>query len=268
MTDAGGPDGVRVVSTAGVLTVTIDRQARMNALDSATVEELVRALTEDARDEAVRAVVLTGAGTAFCTGADLVAMSSDRPAGAAEADERARATMRRAEELIRAIVEAPVPVVAAVNGAAAGLGVSVALACDLVYAAEDAYFLLPFTGIGLMPDGGASLLVPAAVGRARANAMVLLGDRLPAAEAQASGLICEAVPAERLSTRVDEVAARLASRSRRALEATKSAMAATTLALLDTALATEAESQRALLTGPDLQEGIASVLERRAPQFR
>src|SRR5699024_7827179 len=118
----------------------------------------------------------------------------------------------------------------------------------LVYASTDAYFLLSFTGIGLMPDGGASVLVPAAIGRARANAMLLLGERMSSEEAAGAGLICESVPAEELSGRVGEVGARLAGRSRRALEVTKSAMAATALAMLDTALEIESREQRALLT--------------------
>lgn len=259
---------LRVRQDGGVLWVTIDRPDRMNALDGPTADRMTEAIADGARDESVRVVVLGGAGKAFCTGADLVAMASaEAPADAAEADERAAETMRRAEALVRAVVDAPVPVVASVNGPAAGLGVSLALACDLVYASADAYFLLSFTGIGLMPDGGASLLVPAAIGRARANAMLLLGERMPAEEAAAAGLICESVPADDLSGRVEEVSARLAGRSRRALEVTKSAMAATTLALLDAALEIETREQRALLTGPDVVEGIASVLEHRPPRF-
>ncbi len=264
---ASGAQALRVRHEDGVLRVTIARPERMNALDGATAEALTRVLT-DARGDDVRAVVLSGEGAAFCTGADLVAMSSaPPPADEHEADERATETMRRAEAVIRAIIGVPVPVVAAVNGPAAGLGVSIALACDLVYASREAYFLLSFTGIGLMPDGAASLLVPAAIGRARANAMLFLGERMPAADAAAAGLICEAVEAGALSARADAVAARLAARSRRALEATKSAMAQTTLALLDTAIDAETRGQRTLLTGPDLQEGIASVLEHRAPRF-
>ncbi len=263
-----GEQGLRVDCADGVLSVTIDRPGRMNALDGPTADALVGVLTGRAREPGVRVVVLGGAGGAFCTGADLAAMAAaPPPVDAAEAEARAAETMRRAEELVRAVIGAPVPVVASVGGAAAGLGVSLALACDLVYAAEDAYFLLSFTGIGLMPDGAASLLVPASIGRARANAMLLLGERMGAAEAAAAGLICAAVPGDALDEHVRAVAARLAGRSRGALEATKAAMTATGLALLDTALAAENRGQRALLTGPDLAEGIASVLEHRAPRF-
>src|SRR5699024_7771115 len=163
-----------------------------------------RVLTEDAHGDGVRAVVLTGEGTAFCTGADLVDMSAaPPPADDREADARATTTMRRAEAVIRAIVGVPVPVVAAVNGPAAGLGVAIALDCGLVYASRAASFLLSFTGIGLMPDGGARLLVPAAIGRARANAMLFLGERMPAGEAAVAGLICDAVDGDRLQERVD-----------------------------------------------------------------
>lgn len=266
--ESSGADALRVRRDGGVLVVTLDRPSRMNALDEATVDELIRILTEGAREDGARAIVLGGAGRAFCTGADLADMAAaPPPADAAEADERAAETMRRAESLVRAVIEAPVPVVACVNGPAAGLGASLAVACDLVYASREAYFLLSFTGIGLMPDGAASLLVPASIGRARANAMMLLGERLSAEDGLSAGLVNEVVDAGDLAARVDEVAARLAARSRRALQAAKDAMAATTLALLDTALATEARGQRELLNGPDLAEGMAAVLEHREPRF-
>src|SRR5699024_917106 len=122
-------------------------------------------------------------------------------------------------------------------------------------------------GIGLMPDGAASLLVPASIGRARANAMVLLGERLAAEDAESAGLVNEVVDADGLEARVDEVAARLAGRSRRALRAANDGRAATTLALLVTALTTEARGRRELLGGLDLAEGMAAVLEHREPRF-
>src|SRR5699024_3402404 len=198
-----GAAALQVRRAGGVFTVTIDRPSRMNALDGATVDELIRTLADGAREEGTRVVVLSGAGRAFCTGADLADMAAaPPPADAAEADERAAETMRRAESLVRAVIEAPVPVLAHVTGPAAGLGASLAVACDLVYASREAYFLLSFTGIGLMPDGAASLLVPASIGRARANAMVLLGERLAAEDAESAGLVNEVVDADALEARV------------------------------------------------------------------
>ncbi|MGZ6853143.1 MAG: enoyl-CoA hydratase [Mycobacteriaceae bacterium] len=260
--------GLRIGLDEGILRLTIDRPERMNALDGATITAFGEALTKDAVDPQVRVVVIGGTGGAFSAGADIVDVAAaPPPANQAEADARAQQAMDGANRLVRAIIELPVPVVAAVNGPAAGLGVSIALACDLVYAAEDAYFLLAFTNIGLMPDGGSSLLVPAAIGRARANAMALLAEPMSAAEAFAAGLINEVLPADALVERVDKVARRLARGPRRALELTKWALTASTLSLLDEALERETVGQRELLNTPDFAEGVAAVLARRRPKF-
>ncbi|WP_206518074.1 enoyl-CoA hydratase [Rhodococcus sp. X156] len=260
--------GLLVSREGGVLRLTIDRPERMNALDGPTALALADALTKDAVQPDVRVVVIAGTGGAFCTGADVLAIASaEPPANQAEADARAQQTMDTANRLVRAIIELPLPVVAAVNGPAAGLGVSLALACDLVYAAEEAYFLLAFANVGLMPDGGASLLVPAALGRARANAMALLAEPMTAEHACATGLINEVLPAAELAERVDKVARRLARGPRRALELTKRALTASTLALLEDALERESVGQRELLGSPDFAEGIAAVLEHRRTRF-
>ncbi|GAD86622.1 enoyl-CoA hydratase-related protein [Nocardia asteroides] len=246
----------------GVLRITIDRQARMNAIDLATMAELGEAITAAANEPTTRVIVLTGAGTAFCTGADLAAAAA---AGGNEASPEV--VMDRANDVIRAIVDSPLPVIAEVNGPAAGVGTSIALAADLIYAAEGAYLLLPFTSIGLMPDGGATAVVAAAMGRARAAELALLGGRLPAAEAAAAGLITRSVPAEELREQVDTVAAKLAVGPRRALELTKAAINAATLPELDGALAREKTGQIELLTSADFLEGMTAMLTRRAPKF-
>ncbi|MGM7646154.1 enoyl-CoA hydratase [Nocardia sp. JW2] len=246
----------------GVLRITIDRQARMNAIDLATMTELCDLVTAAATTPSVRVIVLTGAGAAFCTGADLAAASA---AGGNEASPEV--VMDRANDLIRAIVDSPLPVIAQVNGPAAGVGTSIALAADLIYAAENAYLLLPFTSIGLMPDGGATAVVAASMGRARAAELALLGARLPATEAATAGLITRAIPSEELGAHVETVAAKLAAGPRRALQLTKAALNAATLAGLDAALAREKTGQSELLTSADFLEGMTAMLTRRAPRF-
>ncbi|RVW08501.1 enoyl-CoA hydratase [Prescottella agglutinans] len=243
----------------GVLELTISRPERMNAVDMATMSELGAAVRDAGNDAAVRSILLTGAGSAFCTGADLAA------AGPNPADPSV--VMDVANAAVRAIVEVPVPVVAAVNGPAAGVGVSLALAADLTYAAESAYFLLAFVGIGLMPDGGASLLVPAAIGRARAAEMALLGERVAAVDADRVGLVSRTLPDVELSEHARAVAARLASGPRRALELTKRSLNAVTLDALDRALEREKEGQAELLGSADFAEGAAAMLQKRRPKF-
>ncbi|MFC4372858.1 enoyl-CoA hydratase [Nocardia halotolerans] len=246
----------------GVLRIAIDRQARMNAIDLDTMTALCDLVTAAATRPTVRVIVLTGAGKAFCTGADLAA------AAAAGGNEAApEVVMDRANDLVRAIVDSPLPVIAQINGPAAGVGTSIALAADLVYAADHTYLLLPFTSIGLMPDGGATAMVAAAMGRARAAEFALLGARLPATEAATAGLITRCLPAADLDDEVNSVAAKLAAGPRRALQLTKAALNAATLAELDAALEREKTGQCELLVSADFREGMTAVLTRRAPNF-
>ncbi|WP_182347816.1 enoyl-CoA hydratase [Tomitella gaofuii] len=251
-----GPGGVRSeLGADGILRITLCRPERLNALDSDVIAELSAALRRTG-DPTVRVVVLTGEGRAFCTGADLSTLDGDP-----------KAMMDAANALIRAVVSAPVPVIAAVNGPAAGFAVGLSCAADLIYAAESAYFLLPFITIGLMPDGGATALVTGAIGRARAAEMAMLGERLPAAEAFACGLVTRTVPDAELSAYVEQVAARLAVGPCRALELTKRALAATSLDQLDTALDREREGQIELLGSADAAEGVAAAMQKRRPRF-
>ncbi|MGW0177584.1 enoyl-CoA hydratase [Rhodococcus sp. NPDC003322] len=249
--------GLRVGHEGGVLRITIARPERMNALDLDSMRALGDLLEGRARDADVRVVVLAGEGGAFCTGADLAAGPSADP----------RVVMDTANRVIREILTLPVPVVARVDGAAAGVGASLALAADLAYAAESAYFLLAFVNVGLMPDGGSSLLVPAAVGRARAAEMALLGERLGATDAHAAGLITRVLPAGELAAHVDAVAAKLAAGPRRALELTKRSLTAATLARVEEAFERETEGQIELLGSADFFEGAAAMLARRRPKF-
>ncbi|RZL84579.1 MAG: enoyl-CoA hydratase [Rhodococcus sp. (in: high G+C Gram-positive bacteria)] len=254
--------GLRVVTEDGILRVTIDRQDRMNALDLAHMTALGDVLTDAAADPSVRVVVISGAGRAFCTGADLAAAAA---AGGREAPPEV--VMDSAARVIRAIVDLPVPVIAQVGGAAVGVGASIALTADLTYASEDAYLLLAFVNIGLMPDGGSSALIAASIGRARATRMALLGERLPALQAASEGLVAGVLPADGLAAHVDAVAARLARGPRRAIELTKRALTASTLTALDGALDREKTGQAELLRSPDFLEGVTAMLTKRPPNF-
>ena len=260
---ATGRDAVKVeTDEVGVATISINRPDRMNALDSPTVTALIELITQYSADPATRVILLAGEGGAFTTGADLQAMKeagSDAPSP----DE----TMDNAAALVRAVLTAPIPVIAAVNGPAAGVGVSLALASDMVLMAEDAYLLFAFTNIGLMPDGGASVLLPAAVGRSIASRMLLRGDAVSAAEAHDVGLAMEVHPTADLEPAAAKLARRLARGPRRALELTKRAVTGATLAELDAALAREHEGQCELLISPDFAEGVSSILEKRRPNF-
>jgi enoyl-CoA hydratase/carnithine racemase len=212
-------------------------------------------LTEAATDSSVRVVVLTGEGKAFCTGADLSAGSQTTP----------EVVMDTASRIIRSVTTLPVPVIARINGPAAGVGLSLASAADLIYAAESTYLLMPFVNIGLMPHGGATADAAAAVGRVRAAAPSLLGERLPVAEAAAAGLITKALADDQLDAHV--VAVKLANGPRRALELTKAAVNAATLTELDAALERETVGQIELQATPDFFEGATAMLTRRKPSF-
>lgn len=242
----------------GILRVTLANPERLNAIDFATMSALGDVFTGAAANPEVRVIVVTGEGKAFCTGADLSAT-----AGGVSPDE----VMDCASRLVTSVAAAPVPVIARVNGPVAGVGVGLALAADLVYAAENAYFLLSFTNIGLMPDGGTTALVAAAAGRAVANEMALLGGRLSATDALQAGLINAVLTDAELDARVEQAAEKLAQGPRRALELTKQALNATNLASLEAALAREKAGQVELLRSPDFFEGAAAMLQKRKAVF-
>ena len=172
-----------------------------------------------------------------------------------------------ANRAIRAIAALPRPVVAVVQGPAAGVGVSLALACDLVLASDKAFFMLAFTKVGLMPDGGASALVAAAIGRIRAMRMALLAERLPASEALAYGLVSAVYPADDFEAEVDRVLAGLLSGPMVAFAKTKEAINAATLTELDPALERELQGQAVLLRSHDFIEGATAFQQRRTPNF-
>jgi enoyl-CoA hydratase len=259
-----GVDGLRVANLAdGVLSVTLDRPDSLNSLTYPMLLGLADTMDRAAADPRIKVVRLGGAGRGFSSGAGIGA----HDAGSHEAAGDPVDTLHAANRAVRSIVNFPRPVVAAVHGPAAGVGVSLALACDLVLASEKAFFMLAFTKIGLMPDGGASALVAAAVGRIRAMRMALLAERIPATEALAWGLVSAVYPAERFEAEVDAVIAGLAAGPTRSLASTKQAVNAATLTELDAALARETDGQTALLSGTDFLEGIRAFQHHRNPVF-
>ncbi|HEX2806503.1 MAG TPA: enoyl-CoA hydratase-related protein [Kineosporiaceae bacterium] len=276
-TAAAGEVGVR--REGAVLTVTLNRPERLNAVTADVLDDLGDLLEEAGEDDGLRVVVLTGAGRAFSSGADLgadlgPALGADLElgpgpgSGPAEAGRpRGVRSLLAANRVVRSLRSMPQPVVAAVNGPAVGVGCSLALGCDLVVAAESAYFLLSFTSIALMPDGGATALVPAAIGRARAMEMALVPERIPAAVAHDWGMIYRVVPDGELAATVTRLVDRLAAGAPRALAATKLAVNAAALDGLDAALQTELEGQSRLLATADFAEAAGAFGERRPPVF-
>src|SRR6204780_521373 len=221
-------DGLAVSLADGVLSVTIDRPDSLNSLTLPVFEGIAYAMEQAANDSRVKVVRLGGAGRGFCSGAG---MSADDVAGTDLGDELILAANR----VVRAITALPRPVVAVVQGPAAGVGVSMALACDLVLASDKAFFMLAFTKIGLMPDGGASALIAAAIGRIGAMRMALLAERLPAVDALASGLITAVYPDDDFEAEVDKVVSGLLTGPAVAFAKTKHAINAATLTELEAA---------------------------------
>jgi 2-(1,2-epoxy-1,2-dihydrophenyl)acetyl-CoA isomerase len=214
----------------------------------------------------VRAIVLTGEGRGFCAGADLASLQDHYLRG----ERPPLATILRDgyNRLIALLAENPKPVVAAVNGVAAGAGVSLALACDLRIAAEDAAFSMAFVRIGLIPDAGSSYLLPRAVGMAKALELALLSDRVDAAAALAMGLVHRVAPADRLREEALALAGRLAELPTAAIGLTKRAFARSSRASLAEAMEMEAELQEQAGATDDHLEGVLAFLEKRTPTFR
>ncbi len=243
----------------GVATITLHRPESLNALNGAMRGELLAAVKAAARDDTVRAIVLTGAGRGFCSGADLRGGATERAFRRVLTDEY--------NPLIVAIRELPKPVIAAVNGVAAGAGVSLALACDLVYTSEEARFIQAFVRIGLVPDSGSTRTLVRALGRHRAAALIFSGEPLGAAEAQAAGLVNEVVAADHLSATVQAAAAKLADAPTRAIGLAKRAINHAEDALLAESLAMEASLQELAGRTEDHAEGSAAFGEKREPRF-
>lgn len=247
-----------------VRTLTLNRPNALNSFTTALHAELLAALNAAADDASVRCVVLTGAGRGFCAGQDLAdpaVAPGDSPKDLGDV------INRWYQPLCLRLRSMPVPVVAAVNGVAAGAGASIALGCDLVLAARSASFIQAFAKIGLLPDSGGTWLLPRLVGRANALGLALLGDKLPAEEAQRMGLIWRCVDDEALAAEAQALAQRLAAMPVKALATIRQAMDSAALMDWPSALAQEARLQSELGFAHDYREGVQAFAEKRAAQF-
>jgi 2-(1,2-epoxy-1,2-dihydrophenyl)acetyl-CoA isomerase len=242
-----------------VLTITLNRPDVLNALNEQMHEALAVAL-EDARAADVRAVVLTGAGRGFCVGQDLTEFRQ----APGDIGARLRGSYHPNVLAIRALEK---PVIAAVNGAAAGAGLSFACACDLRIAAESASFVPAFINVGLVPDSGGTYFVTRILGPARAFEWLSSGSKLSAAEAHSSGLVSEVVEPARLAARVAELAAELAALPTLAVGMTKQLIDRAATASLEEQLEREADLQTRATQTEDFREGVAAFLEKRFPRF-
>ena len=245
--------------------LTLNRPDSLNAWTPELGVELRTIIERDAADESVRAVLITGAGRGFSSGADLKAGFEPAPDdGMPDIRKELHDVYHPAIAGVRRLEK---PVVAAVNGPAVGIGCSLALACDLIMAAESAFFGLAFVNIGLMPDGGSTAFVPPAVGRARAFQMALLGERIPAPQALEWGLVNWVHPDDRLMDQADALVEKLAAGPTRSYAASKRALNRFIYGDLEAQLDLEAELQHALGRTHDFLEGAAAFVEKRAPAF-
>lgn len=259
-------DTVLLYRTGAAAKIVLNRPTRMNAWSNALSADLLAALREVASDDSVRAVMLTGAGKAFCSGADLKEGMADAQAngGILDTDE---ILIHWYHPIVTTIREMPKPFISAVNGPAAGAGLSLALAADLVVAKESAYFLLAFVNIGLVPDGGGSLFVPARIGFARAAEMAMLGEPVHAPKAADIGLINAAWPDEEFEKNAEALLHRLAAGPTRSYAGTKRELNHWLYARMAEHLALEAQIQGQLARSRDFTEGVTAFLEKRPTTF-
>jgi 2-(1,2-epoxy-1,2-dihydrophenyl)acetyl-CoA isomerase len=250
--------------SGGVGRLTLNRPDSLNAWTPQLGFDLRTIIERDAADDSVRAVLVTGAGRGFSSGADLKAGFEPAEDGMPDIHKELHDVYHPAIAGLRRLEK---PVVAAVNGPAVGIGCSLALACDLIMAAESAFFGLAFVNIGLMPDGGSTAFVPPAVGRARAFQMAMLGERIPAPQALEWGLVNWVYPDDRLLAEADALVERLAAGPTRSYAASKRALNQFIYGDLDAQLDLEAELQHALGRTRDFFEGTAAFVEKRAPAF-
>lgn len=263
---SGSPESLILHATDnGVSWITLNRPEAMNAVTWDQRERIIALLAEASADPAVRAVVLTATGRGFCAGADLrgTPATGDRVPG-----DVARTIRLGAQRLIAAVLDCEKPVLAAVNGTAAGIGAHLAFACDLVLAARSAKFIEVFVRRGLVPDGGGAYLLPRLIGPQRAKELMFFGDSLPAADAERMGLVNRIVPDEELAATARAWAQRLADGPTRAIALTKQLVNASLDADRATGFAAEAMAQEINMTTQDANEGVASFVERRVPKYR
>jgi len=268
MSDEGVEPLAKIAQEGAVRTITLNRPKALNSFTGPMHEELAAALGAAQADHSVRCIVLTGAGRAFCAGQDLAdpAVAPDTSPGAKPTDV-GNVIERYYKPLALRIRAMPVPVIAAVNGVAAGAGASIALACDIVIATRSASFIQAFSKIGLVPDAGGTWLLPRLVGRANALALAMTGDKLGADEAQRMGLIWRSVADDEFAGEVASTAARMAAMPTAALVATRAVIDASMRLDYADALSLEGQWQSRLTTAHDFLEGVEAFLAKRPATF-
>ena len=256
---------VNLSVSEGTATIELNRPEKLNAWNGQFGDDLLEALRRVESDDAVRSVLVTGAGRGFSSGADLTEISGDvTPEGRPDVY---KTLTERYHPIMEGIRHLPKPVVAAVNGPAVGIGCSLALCCDLIVAAESAYFLLAFVNIGLVPDGGSSLFLPTRIGMARATELSMLGERLPAAKALEWGLINRVVPDEQLRPEGEALAARLAAGPTRSYAGAKRQLNNWLYTRMPEQLELEARIQQEMAGSEDFVEGAMAFAQKRAARF-
>jgi 2-(1,2-epoxy-1,2-dihydrophenyl)acetyl-CoA isomerase len=255
---------VNLVTGDGAAVIELSRPDRLNAWDQQLGEELLAAVERVRDDETIRAAMVTGAGRAFSSGADLREQRDTGEGGVPDLSVRLR---KLYHPILIGIREMPKPVLAAVNGPAVGIGCSLALACDLVLAAESSYFLLAFINIGLVPDGGSTAFVPARIGATRASEMALLGERVPAEQALEWGLVNRVIPDDDFDDAAGKMLAFLAKGPTTAYANAKRLLNRRLYPDLHEQLEAEAEAQREQGNTADFVEGVMAFAEKRPPNF-
>jgi 2-(1,2-epoxy-1,2-dihydrophenyl)acetyl-CoA isomerase len=262
--DATDLETVDLTLRGGAAWIELNRPDALNAWNTQLGEDLHAAVHRAAADDDVRAVVITGAGRAFSSGADLKQGFEPTPAGHPDVHTRLTQVYH---PIITTIRRMPKPVVAAVNGPAVGIGCSLALACDLIVAAESSYLLLAFVNIGLVPDGGSSLFIPARAGFTRAAEMALLGEKVPAAKALEWNLVNRVVPDADFRAEVEALATRLGDGPTRSYAGTKRQLNRWVFGGMDDQLALEADIQQEMAASGDFVEGVTAFVEKRGARF-
>lgn len=252
---------ILVARDGGVMRIALNRPDKLNAIDSEMAQATRKAFDEAAADDRVRVVVLTGSGRAFCAGQDLA------DPGVAPGSDLGATIERSYSPLIRAMRALPKPIMARVNGVAAGAGANLAFACDIVVAARSASFIESFSRIGLLPDSGGTWMLPRLFGQARAVGLAMLGERISAEQAHAWGAIWDVVDDDKLDDACNVLASTLEEAPTRALGAIKTAFDAGWTSTLDAALDRERELQRILGATHDYAEGVAAFSAKRKPEF-
>jgi 2-(1,2-epoxy-1,2-dihydrophenyl)acetyl-CoA isomerase len=262
MSDNGNSIVIHIDASTHVATLTLNRPDKLNSFTRAMHEELSKAL-DQVEESNARALVITGAGRGFCAGQDLADL--DFTPGAMT--NLGALIDRYFNPLVRRLQASPLPVIAAVNGIAAGAGANLAMACDLIVAARSTSFVQAFVKIGLVPDSGGTWLLPRRVGEARALGLALTGDKLAAEQAEAWGLVWKVVDDDQLQSAALKLASQLAQQPAKAIAAIKHSIRAAANNTLDQQLDLERDIQRELGDSHDYAEGVAAFKEKRTPRF-